>query len=143
LAGELFEEFYAWGHRNIRATHPTTLEITRDAELTSRGDCIVAVRAEKGALDLKDSLKKLIRTENSKITLELKAGELSFKVQGLGSSKLTLTHPTDLVVRKSSFTCPRTLMVKADKSAADIPRSIIKILRLGRRVLVRIRVKPP
>jgi hypothetical protein len=141
LAEEASEEFYAWGHRNIQATHSTTLEITKESELTSRGNCIVAVKAEKGALDLKDKLKQLIKNENSKVTLELEAGGLIFKVQGSGCSKLTLTHPTDLVVRKSSFICPRTLMVMADKAAADIPRNLISFLRRGRKVLVRIRVR--
>ncbi len=141
MGEELLEEFCAWGHRNIRATHPTTLEITKEDRLTPRGDCIVAVKAEKGALDLKEEVKRAIRSEGAKVTLELEVEGLKFTVQGLGCSRLTLTHPTDLVVRKSSFTCPRTLMVNADRSAADIPRSMVEALRLEKRVLVRIVVR--
>ncbi|HIG98004.1 TPA: DUF371 domain-containing protein, partial [Candidatus Woesearchaeota archaeon] len=38
--------FTAHGHPNILATHRTTLEITKDSELTTRGNCVVAVAAD-------------------------------------------------------------------------------------------------
>jgi len=46
------EVVYAYGHGKIRATHPNTLEITKEGELTERGDCIIAVNSSKGALEL-------------------------------------------------------------------------------------------
>ncbi|HIP58595.1 MAG TPA: DUF371 domain-containing protein, partial [Archaeoglobus profundus] len=35
------EVITAWGHPNITAKHRTTLEITKDEELSIRGDCII------------------------------------------------------------------------------------------------------
>ena len=134
-------EFKAWGHPNVRATHPSTLEITRETRLTPRGDCIVAVAAELAALTLPSNVKKLIRRENSTVILELKVGGETFKIKGCGSPRLRLTHPTDLVARRSGYTCPRTLMVHADKASADLPRKMVESLQRGAPVLIRVRVK--
>ncbi len=38
--------FTAQGHPNILATHKTTLEITKDTEVTGEGGCIIAVKAD-------------------------------------------------------------------------------------------------
>ncbi|MHA1410910.1 MAG: DUF371 domain-containing protein, partial [Candidatus Odinarchaeia archaeon] len=54
---EFYEEFKARGHENITATHPTTLEITKDMKLTPRGDCIIAVGSEKALFDFSDEIK--------------------------------------------------------------------------------------
>ena len=53
----------------------------------------------------------------------------SFEINGEGNPNLELIHPSDIVIRKSSFVCPRTLAINCDKSAEDIPREIIRILR--------------
>jgi len=134
-------EFRAWGHPNVRATHPTTLEVTREPHLTPRGDCIVAVKAELAALSLPQTLKRLIQREGSTVILELEVGGERFQVTGRGSSRLTLTHPTDLVARRSGYTCPRTLMIHADKASADLPRKMVESLRREEPVLIRVRVK--
>ena len=44
--------FEAWGHVNVRATHRSTFEVTREPSLTPRGDCIVGVSSEVGAAGL-------------------------------------------------------------------------------------------
>ena len=36
----------ARGHPNIRATHKTTLEVTKEKELSPRGDCIIGICAD-------------------------------------------------------------------------------------------------
>ena len=54
---QITEFITAFGHKNVRATHRTTLEITKDEELSVRGDCIVAVAADKGFFDLKPKFK--------------------------------------------------------------------------------------
>lgn len=136
-------EFKAWGHPNIRASHPTTLEITRESSLTPRGDCIIAVKAELGAAGLPENLKRLLRISESNVTLEISVEGLSFRVVGKGCPKLTLNHPTDLVVRKSSYTCPRTLMIHANRAAADMPRRMVEALRREAQALIKIRVEKP
>ncbi|MEM3832188.1 MAG: DUF371 domain-containing protein [Thermoprotei archaeon] len=120
---------YAKGHPNILATHRTTFEITKEKYLTKRGNCIIGIDANKSVLDLDPLLKKLIRTENSKIILLLESNNVIEEVHGKGSSKLTLNNPASIVIRKSNYISDRTLMINADKAAADIRRDLIEHLR--------------
>ncbi len=123
------EVIKAYGHTNIRATHRSTLEITKEESLTPRGDCIIAVKADKGLYELSDEFKRVVGREGSKIKLIIEVEGLKEEITGFGSPKLTLSHPTDIVCRKSSYTCDRTLMIKANKAAIDIDRKIVKKLK--------------
>jgi len=123
------ETFEARGHPNVRSTHKTTLMVTRDEELTTRGDCVVAVRAEKGAKDLDPRLKELIRNSETRITFTMEARDSSLNVVGWGHPRLSLSDPLDMVIRKSGYTCGRTLMIRADKAACDIPIAFINLLQ--------------
>ena len=116
----------AFGHRNITAENRTTFEVTRDEHLTRRGDCIIAVNATKGARDLSQEFKQLVREEAAKITMVLEVGAWREVAVGRGHSQLTLRHATDLVVRRSTYVCDRTLMVRADKAAIDLSRKLVK-----------------
>lgn len=136
----LEDRFYGWGHPNIKATHKTTLMITKEPYLTLRGDCIVAVKAEKSVADLKPEVKEAIRSKNAEVVFTLELDEFVFEVRGRGSSKLTLDHPYDMVCRRSSYTCSRTLMVNSDKAACDIPRFLVEALRdPSRRILISVK----
>ena len=123
------ELIQASGHPEIRATHSMTLEITKETHLTKRGDCIVATCASKGCADLSPEFSKLMRNNQTHVTLKIEAGELSEIITGRGDTKLTLTHPTDLVARKSNYTCNRTIMVHANKSASDMNREFVRMIR--------------
>jgi len=123
------ERLLAWGHPNIHATHRTTLEFTKEKDLTPRGDCIVAVRAERGPLEMNGAFREAVKEEGVKIELVLEVEGFREVVSGFGSPDITLSHPTDFVVRKSRYICPRTLMIKADKAACDLPRPMIGVLR--------------
>ncbi|MEX2702348.1 MAG: DUF371 domain-containing protein [Candidatus Baldrarchaeota archaeon] len=129
MALRVVEEIRAYGHPNIRATHRSTLEITKEENLTPRGDCIIAIKANKGLYELSNEFKKIARKDGSKIKLIIEVEGLKEEITGYGSSKLTLNHPTDIVCRKSSYTCSRTLMIKANKAAIDLNREIIKKLK--------------
>lgn len=123
------ERIIAWGHENISAMHPTTLEITKEGHLTPRGDCIVAVNANKGLLELNEEFKSMIRNKKAKITCTIRCGNLKETIIGRGDEKLVLTHPTDMVIRKSEYICPRTLMIKANKAAVDLDRGLINRIK--------------
>ena len=123
------ESIDARGHTKIQATHETTLEFTKETHLTERGDCIVGVKASKGAADLSDEFKGLARISTSRITVFLEVDKYSEVIRGFGNQNLTLTHPTDLVIRKSDYTCNRTLMTRSDKAAVDLPRALVSLLR--------------
>lgn len=125
----LSTSFKARGHPDISSTHGTTLMTTKDNHLTKRGDCIVAVNAEKALLDLDDELKEAARSGETVISLKLEAGSEEFTVRGRGHPGLTYTDPGDIVVRKSGYVCGRTLMVGADKAACDIPDEFRRALK--------------
>ncbi len=131
--------FHAYGHPAVRSTHPTTLEITAEEHVTRSGDCIIAVKASKGLADLPGEMKKVLSTPEGVARMTLVAGSHRFTVEGRGAMGLSHSHPTDIVVRKSGFVSERTLMVKADKAAADIPRGMVQLLRdPARRITVEI-----
>jgi len=125
----LRETFKARGHPNVRSTHKTTLMTTTDGHLSTRGDCIVAIRAEKGLRDLNPRIKEAIRREGSTVRLLIETEGRTFTVEGKGDPRLTLNHPSDMVIRKSGYICDRTLMIMADKAACDIDNSMIELLR--------------
>jgi len=124
------EEITAWGHPNITATHRTTFEITKDEHLTKRGDCIVGVKADKNISEISDRIKEKLK-ENALARIELVLPQYGLKevVEGYGSSAMTFDHPTDIVVRKSSFVCGRTLLIKASKAARDLNREMVELLK--------------
>jgi len=126
---EITEIIVAYGHKNIQATNKSTLEITKKAQLSKRGDCIIAVSANKAITDLSLELKENLRRENAKMTMLIEAGEVVEVVDALGSPRLILTHPIDMVVRKSSYICSRTLAIKADKAACNLSRKLVEKLR--------------
>ncbi|MCD6381347.1 MAG: DUF371 domain-containing protein, partial [Candidatus Odinarchaeota archaeon] len=65
----------------------------------------------------------------SRIVMIVECEGLRDEIAGEGGPKLKLSHPKDIVCRKSSYVCPRTLMINANKSAVDIDRRIIKLMR--------------
>ncbi|MEM2249145.1 MAG: DUF371 domain-containing protein [Candidatus Bathyarchaeia archaeon] len=139
---QITEYLTAFGHRNIRATHRTTLEFTREKELSVRGDCIVAVSADKGFSDLKPEFREFLRKENARLTILIEADGAVDVVKARGSPELILSHPTDMVVRKSGYICGRTLAINADKAAFDLSRALVKRLQIpGQMVRVTLTVE--
>ena len=126
---EIKEVIFAQGHENILATHKTTLEFTKDRCLSKKGDCIVAVAADKALADLSAEFKEKLRNSHAKLTLIVEAGSLSEQVTAYGSPQLILAHLTDAVIRKSDYLCNRTLAVHADKAAHDLTRSLVEKLK--------------
>ena len=121
--------FFAHGHENLLSTHMTTFEVTKENILSKLGNCIVAVGATIGAIDLPFEFKKAAAKENTTITITLEADTLKERIKAKGSPKLSFTHITDLVVRKSEFICGRTLAINADKASADFSRDLIEKLK--------------
>jgi hypothetical protein len=126
---EMTEIIFASGHKNIQSTHKSTLELTKDSELSRRGDCIIAVSANKALADLRPQFKENMRRENSEITMLIEAGDNTETVNAYGNPRLILSHPTDMVVRKSNYICSRTLAIKADKAACDLSRELVERLK--------------
>lgn len=125
----LEEEVNASGHKNIEAKHPTTLEITKEKNLSRRGDCIIAVDADKSLNDLSDEFKDSLRKPNAKLTLTIEADGITEQVNACGAPTLILTHPSDIVFRKSSHVDDRTLAIHSDKASCDLSRELVEKLR--------------
>jgi hypothetical protein len=126
---KVVEVIYARGHPNIRSTHKTTLQFTKEKTLTERGDCIVAVAATKSAKDLSPEFKRAAQHPKAKITIIIEADNIRETINAQGSPRLSFMHSTDLVVRKSGYVCGRTLAVQADKAAGDLSRKLVEKLR--------------
>jgi uncharacterized protein len=117
------------GHPLVQGTHPSTFEVTRDQVLTLQGDCIIGIYADKGAVDLDPSFKEVISRDDAVLVTRLSAGGVTAEVYGRGCSKFTLDHPTDLVWRRSTFVCGRTVGIACSLVARTLPRALIAQLR--------------
>jgi hypothetical protein len=62
---KVVEVVHAFGHPNIQSIHPTTIMLTKERQVTKRGDCIVAVGADKSVADLSPEFKDALRQPNA------------------------------------------------------------------------------
>ena len=119
-------KFHAYGHANIRATHKTTLEFTKDAELTLNGDCIVGVNAD---FDL-EKIKALIKnSKNGKITLIIETTDKKIKETINAELNPGFNSNKEMVIRKTDFLSERTLLIRADKASFELKRDLIEYLK--------------
>ena len=87
--------------------------------------------------DFSEEFREKLRNAK-KIVVEIEVKGLKEVIVGEGHRDLILNHPTDIVIRKSSYICPRTLMINANKSAKDINREIVKKLKEGKELIFKI-----
>jgi hypothetical protein len=128
-ASEKRETIVGYGHKNIQATHKTTLEFTKGTHLSKKGDCIIAVATDKALTDLSAEFKENLRKPHAKLIILIEAGGIIEQVNAHGSPQLILSHPTDMVIRKSDYVCNRTLAVHADKAAQDLSKALVEKLK--------------
>ena len=129
MNAKVTEHILAFGHPNIRAIHPTTLMFTKDKHISKKGDCIVAVAADKALADLSPEFRHALKQPNAKLTIIIEAEGEKEQVNAAGSPKLVLTHQTEMVVRKSDYISDRTLAIHANKASSDLPRPFIAKLQ--------------
>jgi uncharacterized protein len=114
--------FHIFGHSNVLGTHYNTLEFTKEDKLTKEGDCILGVRADFDSSELKKIAKKF-----PMIKIIIKVGNYKEEVNALTNNEFDDTH--ELVIRRSEYPSKRTFGIRADKSAKEIDRRIISLLR--------------
>lgn len=127
-------EFFAYGHPNIKATHKTTIEFTKEKELTTRGNCIVGVNSDFDLSSLKNFIKnKSLIGKSTKIIISTKNKKEEINAElnpGFDDDK-------EIVIRKSGFISKRTFAVQANKAAVDL--KLGKKLKSGKdRITIRI-----
>jgi len=128
----------AHGHSNVLSKHKSTFEVTKDFELSLSGDCIIGVAMDKTMNDFPKELKEKIADENTKITVKLSTENGEDEIVGYGHPQLTLNHPSDIVCRKSSYLCSRTLMIRANKASCDLDEKLINDLKDGKSLIFEI-----
>ena len=136
MTSKLIEEsIVAFGHKNIQATHLSTLMFTKDENLSNNGNCIICVSADKAVADLSQKFKNALKKPNAKLTLIIKVGDLAEQIKASGSSELLFTHKTDMVIRKSDYISDRTLAIHADKSSNDLSRALVEKLKNPQQII--------
>lgn len=123
------DEITFYGHPNVRSNHSKSIEVTKAQTLSTKGDCIVGVNADKACNDLKPCLKKLLLKNGLDLKIEIIVEDLTFVMHAHGNPNLLLSDVHDIVIRRSKFICPRTLAISCDKAASDIPRKMTHLLR--------------
>jgi hypothetical protein len=121
----------ARGHENVSARHASTLELTSDDYLTPAGDCILGVEADRTPVDFATEFVDACRDADVAISLTLDAGDHTEVVTGRGHPDLEFDSERSLVCRTSDHIDDRTVMVGADKAAADLDRAFAEALAAG------------
>ncbi|MCS7127978.1 MAG: DUF371 domain-containing protein [Sulfolobales archaeon] len=132
----LIEAVYARGHPNVQATHRTTVEVTKDEDLTPRGDCIIGIGANKSTDDLSEEFKKVLKDSSSiLVALLYVESTLSDIIVCHGSESLSLNDRGRIVFRKSGYIDPSTIGIKCSKAAIDLSRYLVNKLKNPETVL--------
>jgi len=131
------------GHPLVLGTHPTTFEVTREDHLTKNGNCIIGVAADKGCDGLSAEFKRVLCHDDAVLVTRLSCEGITVEVKSRGSSGLTLHHPTDLVWRRSTFVCGRTIGILSDHVAATLPEALVANLVAGKDMIVMLTATRP
>lgn len=124
------------GHPHVLGTHSTTLEVTCEEHLTKNGNCIIAIGADKGCAGLSPAFKKILAHDDAILVTRLSCGNTCTEIRSRGSAALSLDHPSDMVWRKSTFVCGRTIGILSDTVAKTLPRELIHCLERGEELVV-------
>ena len=131
---KILESISAHGHENIRCSHKSTIELTKENNLTKKGDCILGINSSKACIDLNSKLKELI-LKGKKINVIIKVDEITDFFYGYGDSKLSLLDDKDIVFRKSDFICNRTILIKCNKASNELNQNLIEKLKIPGKTL--------
>jgi len=133
---EAQEIVYCRGHPRVLGSHLTTFEVTREEHLTENGNCIIGITADKGCSELSSVFKRVIVHDDAVLVTRLSCGGVTAEVKSRGSSLFTLDHPTDMVWRRSSFVCGRTIGILSDHVAATLPKTLMANLVKGKEMII-------
>ncbi|QZA87708.1 DUF371 domain-containing protein [Salinarchaeum sp. IM2453] len=135
------QKIAATGHENVRAKHTSTAEITSDDYLTPAGDCIVGINADQTPAEFDSRFIEACKDHSAQITVTFTVDEKTATINGQGHPDLSFENDRSMVCRTSDYVDDRTIMVNADKAAADLPREMIDRLSEGGELSVEIEVE--
>lgn len=119
-------KFAAYGHPNILGTHKTTLEFTKEHELSLKGDCIIGVNAEFNLSEIKKFIKG---QKNKKVAITIAAESKKFRENIIAELNPNFSSEKEFVIRKTDFVSERTFAISSDKAAFDLNRGLIDYLK--------------
>ena len=125
------EQIHATGHQNVLAEHTSTFEVTTDDYLTTAGDCILAVEADRAPADFDPDFVAACQDADATITAELTVGDRTDIVTGSGHPDLSFESDRSAVGRTSEHVDERTIMVNADSPALGFDRDLVADLADG------------
>jgi uncharacterized protein len=131
------------GHPLVLGTHPTTFEVTSEDHLTKNGNCIIGIAADKGCAGLSPAFKAVLARDDAVLVTRIACAGIIVEVRSRGSSQFTLDHPADMVWRKSTFVCGRTIGILSDRAAMTLPRDLIENLAGGKEMVVTLTATRP
>lgn len=140
---EAQEQVRCRGHPMVLGTHATTFEVTREEHLTANGNCIIGIGGNKGCADLSPAFRALLARDDAVLHTLLECGGIAVEIVSRGSAQMTLDHPADIVWRKSTFVCGRTIGILSDTVAKSLPKDLIVNLAAGKEMLVTMTVTCP
>jgi hypothetical protein len=117
--------------------------VTRENHLTKNGNCIIGISADKGCSGLSAEFKRVVCHDDAVLVTLLSCSGITVEVKSRGSSGLTLDHPTDLVWRRSTFICGRTIGILSDHVAATLPKALVANLAAGKDMIVTLTAMRP
>ena len=126
-------QFNAFGHPNMLATHKTTLEFTKDENLSLKGDCIVGVNADFEP----EKIKKFIKgCRNGRIKIIIQSEDKSITEIVEAELNPNFCDENEIVIRKADFSSGRTLAIRSNKAAFNLKRDLIVYLKAKKNKLV-------
>jgi hypothetical protein len=131
------------GHPLVLGTHPTTFEVTREDHLTENGNCIIGIGADKGCAGLSAPFRSVLSHDDAVLQTRLECGGVIVRITSRGSARMMLDHPSDMVWRRSTFVCGRTIGILSDTVAKTLPEELIRNLVSGKEMLVTLTVTCP
>lgn len=111
--------FHCYGHPHVKAKHIRTIEFTKDADLTERGDCIIGIKADF----VKEELQKL----RGKIRITVEVAGKSDTFRAVINPHFNSDH--EVVFRKSLYPSDRTLGHFLNKGANRLDREIVHLMQ--------------
>lgn len=111
-------KFSCYGHKNLLGTHKTTLEFTKDTELSINGNCIIGVGAD---FEL-SKIRKLLEFEH--IIIRISAAGMTDKITAKVNPHFN--DDEEIVIRLGEYDSTRTLGVRADKASQHLNRKLME-----------------
>src|SRR5512133_1803933 len=131
------------GHPLVRGTHPTTCEVTGEEHLTENGNCIIGIGADKGCAGLSHAFRTVLAHDDAVLVTRLECNGVVTEIRSCGSARMRLDHPSDMVWRRSTFVCGRTIGILSDRVAWSLPRELMENLARREEMVVTLNATRP